>query len=415
MMTPIIPTAPVPDGASATSAASAQVLSVIPAEAGSRRALLLLLAAIVLVTLYAWAILHAEGQTAVFSLFGVAALAAVALPRLGLNAPLQLATAAHPRVLGIGCVLGVVALLVAFYDTHFALLLLSTVMLYAVVGLGLNIQLGYCGIVNFAGAAFFGIGSYTAALLSMHTAVPHLLVLLAGGVMAALIGSILILPVLRTRGHYAALVTIAFGILFKNFLEVNDTLGGPQGLKIPPLHLFGWNFADSIHLGPVEVSFYAAFVLLTLLLCVVSFVLVRRLERSWIGLSMDMVRTDEVAAAVFGVAVARWKITAFTLGNFLVGLAGALYGMMTGYVAPNNFTFADSLILVSILILGGIGNPWGIIPAAAIVLILPEKLQFIQEYRFLLYAVLVIVILLFRPQGLLPRGVRSYFPGRSKA
>ena len=380
-----------------------------------RRALALLLAAIGLLTLYAWAVLHAEGQTAVFSLFGIAVLAAVALPRLGVYAPLQAAAAMHPRVLGIGGVVGVLALLVAFYDTHFALLLLSTVMLYAVVGLGLNIQLGYCGIVNFAGAAFFGIGSYTAALLSTHSAMPHGLILLAGGVMAAFIGSILILPVLRTRGHYAALVTIAFGILFKNFLEVNDTLGGPQGLKIPALHLFGWNFADSIELGNIEVSFYAAFVLLTLLLCVLSFVLVRRLERSWIGLAMDMVRTDEVAAAVFGVAVARWKITAFTLGNFLVGLAGALYGMMTGYVAPNNFTFADSLILVSILILGGIGNPWGIIPAAAIVLILPEKLQFIQEYRFLLYAVLVIVILLFRPQGLLPRGVRSYFPGRGKA
>ena len=86
--------------------------------------------------------------------------------------------------------------------------------------------------------------------------------------------------------------------------------------------------------------------------------------------------------------------------------------MMTAYVAPNNFTFADSLIMVSIVILGGIGNPWGIIPAAAIVVILPEKLQFIQEYRFLLYAIVVILILLFRPDGLLPRRIRNYFPGK---
>ena len=96
---------------------------------------------------------------------------------------------------------------------------------------------------------------------------------------------------------------------------------------------------------------------------------------------------------------------------FLTGIAGAAYGLMTGFVAPNNFTFGDSLILVSIVVLGGIGNPWGILPAAAIVLILPEKLQFIQEYRFLLYAVLVILILLFRPEGLLPRRIRNYFPG----
>ena len=374
----------------------------------------LLLGMIAIMTLYAWAVLHAETQTEVIGLFAVAAIAAVIVPRLGLLDPLRSAAVAAPRLLGGSCTVAVLALLLAFHDVHFALLLLATVLLYAVVCLGLNIQLGYCGIVNFAGAAFFGVGSYTAAVLSTHSTLPHLLILVVGGLMAALIGSLLILPVLRTRGHYAALVTIAFGILFKNFLEVNDTLGGPQGLKIPPLKIFGWALSDNIDIGSFEISFYANYVLLTLLLCVVSFVLVRRLERSWIGLSMDMVRTDEVAAAVFGVQIARWKIVAFTLGNFLVGLSGALYGMMSGYVAPNNFTFADSLILVSILILGGIGNPWGILPAAAIVLILPEKLQFIQEYRFLLYAILVIVILLFRPEGLLPRSVRAYFPGRAK-
>lgn len=374
----------------------------------------LLVGAIVFMTVYAWAILHAETQTEVISLFVAAAVAALAVRRLRLVDPLRDAAAAAPKLLGAGCVAGALALLVAFHDVHFALLLLSTVLLYSVVGLGLNIQFGYCGIVNFAGAAFFGVGSYTAAVLSTHSPLPHLLILVIGGLMAALIGSLLILPVLRTRGHYAALVTIAFGILFKNFLEVNDTLGGPQGLKIPGMKIFGWVLSDNIDIGSFEISFYANFVLLSLLLCVVSFVLVRRLERSWIGLSMDMVRTDEVAAAVFGVQIARWKIIAFTAGNFLAGLAGALYGMMTGYVAPNNFTFADSLILVSILILGGIGNPWGILPAAAIVLILPEKLQFIQEYRFFLYALLVIFILLFRPDGLLPRAVRVYFPGRAK-
>jgi ABC-type branched-subunit amino acid transport system permease subunit len=109
--------------------------------------------------------------------------------------------------------------------------------------------------------------------------------------------------------------------------------------------------------------------------------------------------------------VERWKITAFTLGNFLIGIAGALFGMISGFVAPNNYTFADSLILVSILLLGGIGNPWGLIVATTIVVVVPEKLQTIQEYRFFLYSVLVIAVLLFRPEGLLPRPVRRYFPG----
>ena len=116
----------------------------------------------------------------------------------------------------------------------------------------------------------------------------------------------------------------------------------------------------------------------------------RRLERSWIGLNLDALRLDETAASCFGLDIARWKITAFLLGNFLIGIAGALFGMVGGFVAPNNYTFADSLILVSILLLGGIGNPWGLVVATIIVVVVPEKLQTIQEYRFLLYAALVI-------------------------
>ena len=230
--------------------------------------------------------------------------------------------------------------------------------------------------------------------------------------MAAVIGSILILPVLRTRGHYAALVTIAFGILFKVFLEVNDTLGGPQGIQVKPIVLFGWNFNSPIRIGDFTASFYFSYLLLALALLVLSFALVRRLERSWIGLSMDAIRLDEIASACYGLDLARWKVLSFTLGNFLAGTAGAAYAHVLGFIAPNNFTFGDSLILVSIILLGGIGNLWGVAAAAAFVVILPEKFQVIQEYRFALYAVLVILILLFRPEGLLPRRLRDYLPGR---
>ena len=230
--------------------------------------------------------------------------------------------------------------------------------------------------------------------------------------MAAGIGSLLILPVLRTYGHYAALVTIAFSILFRVFLEVNDTLGGPQGMKLPGMEILGWKLNDSIQIGETEISFYANYVLLALAMAALAFMLVRRLERSWIGVNLDAVRLDETACAAFGMNIARWKITAFTIGNFLAGMAGSVYAMMIGFVAPNAFTFGDSLILVSIVILGGLGNPWGLAVAAAIVLMLPEKLQFIQEYRLLLYAGLVILILLFKPDGLMPRQVRNYFPGR---
>jgi ABC-type branched-subunit amino acid transport system permease subunit len=147
------------------------------------------------------------------------------------------------------------------------------------------------------------------------------------------------------------------------------------------------------------------------LLLLAAFILVRRLERSWIGLNLDALRLDETAARCFGLNIVRWKVTAFLLGNFVIGVAGTLQGFVTGFVQPNSYTFADSLIFVSILLLGGIGNPWGVAVATIIVVIVPEKLQVIQEYRFLLFSALVIMVLLFRPDGLLPRPVRNYFPG----
>jgi ABC-type branched-subunit amino acid transport system permease subunit len=297
-----------------------------------------------------------------------------------------------------------------FHDNHFVLLLFVTVLLYTVATLGLNIQFGYAGVLNFAGASFFGIGAYTSAVLS-RSDVPHLLVLLIGGLLAALIGSLLLLPVLRTRGHYAALVTIAFALLLKTFLEVNDVLGGPQGMQVGGMKILGWPLNDNFAIGKVEMSFYLSYFALSIILLALTFILVRRLERSWIGLNLDALRLDEIAAKLLRPQPRALKITAFLLGNFLIGIAGALFGFVGGFVAPNNYTFADSLILVSILLLGGIGNPWGLVVATFIVVIVPEKLQTIQEYRFLLYALLVIMVILFRPEGLLPRPVRRYFPG----
>ena len=373
----------------------------------------LLITTFVLGLLYSILLLGSENQVEVGGLVILAFIVSVVGKKMGLMGRLAVAVREHPQFPAYAAVAGGLITMVVFHNSHFALLMLATVLIYSMVCLGLNIQFGYVGIVNFAGAAFFGIGSYTAAVLATHTSVPHLVILILAACVSALVGSILIYPVLRTRGHYAALVTIAFGILFRNFLEVNDTLGGPQGMKIPALNLFGWNLSDGIEIFGFEISFYIPYLLIALILLILTFKITRNLERSWVGLSMDMVRTDEIAASTFGVNIAHWKVVAFTLGNFIAGMAGALYGMMTAYVAPNNFTFADSLILVSIVTLGGIGNPRGIIPAAAIVVILPEKLQFIQEYRFLLYAIVVILILLFRPDGLLPRRIREYFPGNN--
>ncbi len=362
-------------------------------------------------TAYMMALLDAEKQAVIIALLAFGIVAVVAAAWFGLLDKVGGSFAEHEDTMGGFAIVALLALAAFFHEDHFVLLLVLTVMLYSVATLGLNIQFGYAGVLNFAGASFFGIGAYTSAVLNTYTAVPALLVLLIGGLLAALIGSALLLPVLRTRGHYAAVVTIAFALLFKTFLEVNDVVGGPQGMQVPAMKMLGWSFNDNIEIGGVTLSFYLNYFVVSLLLLIGAFVLVRRLERSWVGLNLDALRLDETAASCFGLDIARWKITAFLIGNFLIGIAGALFGMVGGFVGPNNYTFADSLILVSILLLGGIGNPWGLVVATFIVVVVPEKLQTIQEYRFLLYALMVIGVLLFRPDGLLPRPVRRYFPG----
>jgi ABC-type branched-subunit amino acid transport system permease subunit len=361
-------------------------------------------------TVYLVLLLRVESQAWIMALVGLGLAATMWGAWSGLLAKASQSISEHERMAAVCMIAAVLVVTATFHADHFALLLVATIIMYVLATLGLNIQFGYAGVLNFAGAAFFGIGGYTAAVLALHTALPHPLVLLAGGLMAALVGAFLLYPVLRTRGHYAAVVTIAFALLFKTFLEVNEVLGGPQGIKLKGFETLGWRFNKSFELFGLDMSFYVSYVALALLLLVGAFVLVRRLERSWIGLNLDAVRLDETASACFGLAIARWKITAFVLGNFLIGLAGALHGMMTGIVAPTSFTFADGLILVSILLLGGIGNAWALALAASIVIIIPEKLQAIQEYRFLLYGALVMLMLLFRPDGLLPRPVRTYFP-----
>lgn len=370
------------------------------------------LAALVVSAVGVLGLLLAEKQWAVIAIVVAAGAVMFMTTRLGWNERVRSSGAANSRTVFVVALLLSLGGAFVLRQHNFELLMLCTVMLTVVAGLGLTLQFGHAGVVNFAGAAFFGIGAYTAAVLATKTALPHSLVILAGGICAAVIGSALVLPLLRTRGHYAALITIAFGILFKTFLEVNDALGGPQGLKVPGFVLFGHAFNDPIEIDEeTEWSFYLAYAGLSLVLVAAAYAFVRRLERSWLGLAFDAVRIDETAASAFGVNVAAWKIAAFSIGNFLIGVAGAAFAMMTGFVAPTSFTFGDSLILVSIVILGGLGSALGLIPAALIVVVLPEKLQAIQEYRFLLFALLVIVILLVRPGGLVPRAMRDYRVG----
>ena len=368
---------------------------------------------VIAVAVFATVLLRIHDQWGLLILVAVAAIALLVALRTGAASHAERAFATHEPLMNVVVIVAFVSVIAVLAREDFSLLILATVLLYCIACMGLSVQLGYCGVMNFAGAAFFGAGAYTAAVLGAHTGLPHVLIVLAGGIVAGLLGSVLLLPVLRTRGHYAALITVAFGILFRSFLEVNDTLGGPQGLTVPGMTIFGWSLNKGLVIGGTTLSFYFNYALVTLGLAIVVFGVTRRLERSWVGMHFDAVRIDEVAASTFGLNVQGLKIVAFVIGNVFAGMAGALFAMMTGFISPTDFDFSTSLVMIAIIMLGGIGNLWSILPAAAFVLILPEKLQVIQEYRFLLYAAAVILVLLFRPEGLFPRRLRRYFPSKA--
>jgi len=385
-------------------APSAETIETTPRRRGQRLVVVAVVAALFCALA---ALLHAENQIT------VVAIIACLIVLIGVTETTsfgrEIVASCHDHV-GLGNALALICALVMvgiFREDHYTLLMVATVAFFATACLGLNLQLAFAGVVNFAGAAFFAIGSYTAAILAAHTNLPHLVVLAGCGVVAGLLGLIVLFPVLRTRGHYAALVTIAFGLLIRTFLEVNDLLGGPQGLKVPSLEIFGIQFSRVREIGPIEVSFYVPYALFGMALFAAAFVLVRRIENSWIGISLDAVRADEVAASVFGLSIANWKAFAFVVGNILIGIAGGAYGMMNGFINPNGSGLGDSLIMLSIIVLGGLGNMWGTVGAAVVILLLPEKLQAVQEYRLLIFAILVMLILRYRPAGILPRPLRK--------
>ena len=264
-----------------------------------RSSLLPSLLAVLAGAVYMVFFLVGESQMVIFGLLLGAGLVVTAFKYLRVLDAVGESARDNQRAFSIAVVAGVLAVSLYFYDDPFVLFLVGTVLVYVLTCLGLNIQFGFVGILNFAGASFFGVGCYTAAILTKNTAVPHLLVLFLGGLMAALLGFLILIPVLKTRGHYAALVTIAFALLFKTFLEVNDTLGGPQGLKCGGLNLFGWDFNQDIVIGSFEGCFYLGYIAVILLLLIGGFILARRMEDSWVGLNMDAVRLDETGERLF--------------------------------------------------------------------------------------------------------------------
>lgn len=285
------------------------------------------------------------------------------------------------------------------------LLIVIQTFIFAIVALGLNFQVGSTGIMNLAASAFYGVGAYTAGYLALHYKLPAVLTIPLGGIAASLFGLLLFIPIFRTRGQYFALITLAFGYMFVLSLNNLDFVGGPQGLKnIPPINLFGYNFQKP----PFGTHFYVNYYFLVVIILLVTLLFFHRLYNSWIGLTLNYIRDDESAAKGCGVFTNKWRLIALLIGNFFMGIGGAIYAHMIGFISPPNFTLTLGLMLISIVLLGGSDNIVGVLVGAFILVLFPEKLRVITEYRVMLYGLLIVLVLIFRPQGLIPFKERIY-------
>ena len=307
---------------------------------------------------------------------------------------------------GILFVLGMPFLL---KDKPYLIFILFNTGLFAVLGLGLNWQIGSINIVNFASAASFGAGAYAAALLAVHTGLSFWILLPISGLVAAAIGFILGLPCMKTKTYYLSLVTMAFTIIVYLLLNNMDWTGGPNGISgIPFPQIGSHSFGSPISFLGWTLPHQANFYYLIVFIVAITFFVDKRFRYSRLGLAWNAIRNDEIAAACQGIDVTYNKVLSFCANFFFNGIAGAIFAFSMGYISPESFTFNVSVTVVAIVIVGGLDNAAGVILGALLMILIPEKLQMFQNYRMLIFGLIIIVMLLVRPKGLFPQTIRKY-------
>jgi branched-chain amino acid transport system permease protein len=303
--------------------------------------------------------------------------------------------------------------------------------LFVFLSLGLNIVVGFAGLLDLGYIAFYAVGAYVYALLaSPHFNIhwPFWAILPIGAAVAALFGVLIGAPTLKLRGDYLAIVTLGFGEIVRIFLNnlshpVNIT-NGPQGIaRIDPFRVGGVDFSKSDSFlgltfsGPIK--YY--YLLLAVLLAVI-FVNVR-LQNSRIGRAWEAVREDEVAARAMGIDTRNIKLLAFAMGASFGGIAGGMFSAIQGFISPESFVLVESIMVVSMVVLGGMGNIWGVILGAVLLSFVPEILRFTVEpvqmrlfgrmliepevIRMLIFGFALVLVMAFRPGGLWPSAVRK--------
>ncbi|MDP2268258.1 MAG: branched-chain amino acid ABC transporter permease, partial [Deltaproteobacteria bacterium] len=298
--------------------------------------------------------------------------------------------------------LGLFLLSSPFFFSVYHTNVMTTALVYIVLGLGLNIIVGLTGLLNLGYVAFYAVGAYCYALLNHHFGVGFWTALPLGALAGSLAGLLLALPVIRLRGDYLAIVTLGFGEITRLILENwNEFSFGPSGIShISPPGLFG------ISLSVKALNVYIYFLMLGF--CLATIFVVRRWQNSRIGRAWVAIREDETASQAMGIDTARAKRTAFAIGAGLAGMMGVIFAAKTTFINPASFNFIESAMILSIVVLGGIGSIPGIITAALLLIILPEYLRVFSDYRMLIFGMAMVLMMTFRPQGIIPYVRRTY-------
>lgn len=303
-----------------------------------------------------------------------------------------------------------------FFSGRNAVDIATLALIYVMLGLGLNIVVGFAGLLDLGFVGFYAVGAYTYALLFHWAGWSFWEALPLSGAAAALFGFLLGFPVLRLRGDYLAIVTLGFGEIIRLLLvNLVDFTGGPDGISsIPKPTLFGFELTRTAsqegaqtlqQLMGIEFNTMHMVVFLYLLalgLALVTLWISNRLIRMPIGRAWEALREDEVACRSLGMNPTKIKLSAFTLGAMFAGFGGAFFAARQGIVSPESFSFIESALILAIVVLGGMGSQIGVVVAAILITVLPELAREFSEYRMLIFGLVMILMMVWRPQGLFP-------------
>ncbi|MFB6811921.1 MULTISPECIES: branched-chain amino acid ABC transporter permease [unclassified Streptomyces] len=347
------------------------------------------------------------------------AFASFAVMKSGLTQRLSDITANNRQITVIAAFVAAIAFPLTQQGGDTYTLIAVNILIFATVALGLNVVVGLAGLLDLGYVAFLGVGAYTAALVSgsassaFHVHFPFWAAVLTGALASLVFGVVIGAPTLRLRGDYLAIVTLGFGEIFRIAMGNLDGVSGPKitngpnGItNIPDLEIFGWNFGESHTVAGITLGAYANYYMLMLLAMVLVVVVFSRAGSSRIGRAWVAIREDETAATAMGINGFRVKLIAFALGATLAGLAGTVQAHVQHTVVPEMYQFAgpvppNSAFLLAAVILGGMGTIRGPILGAALLFLIPAKLSFLQDYQLLGFGIALIILMRFRPEGLI--------------